>query len=87
MPCLNLLVFKVFRPFSPTNKKRFVLCPIFGWVNDAPEQVYVVPARELYDYNKDTGQVTFPAKEGESEKLERLKRFKKKDNRCLMYIE
>ena len=59
----------------------------FGWVNDAPEQVYVVPARELYDYNKDTGQVTFPAKEGESEKLERLKRFKKKDNRCLMYIE
>lgn len=59
----------------------------FGWVNDAPEHVYVVPARELYDYNKDTGQVTFPAKEGESEKLERLKRFKKKDNRCLMYIE
>lgn len=59
----------------------------FGWVNDAPEQVYVVPARELYDYNKDTGQVTFPAKESESEKLERLKRFKKKDNRCLMYIE
>lgn len=47
----------------------------------------MVPARELYDYNKDTGQVTFPAKEGESEKLERLKRFKKKDNRCLMYIE
>lgn len=59
----------------------------FGWVNDAPEQVYVVPARELYDYNKDTGQVTFPAKESESEKLERLKRFKRKDNRCLMYIE
>lgn len=59
----------------------------FGWVNDAPEHVYVVPARELYDYNKDTGQVTFPAKESESEKLERLKRFKKKDNRCLMYIE
>ena len=59
----------------------------FGWVNGAPEHVYVVPARELYDYNKDTGQVTFPAKEGESEKLERLKRFKKKDNRCLMYIE
>lgn len=22
MPCLNLLVFKVFRPFSPTNKKN-----------------------------------------------------------------
>ena len=59
----------------------------FGWVNDAPEQVYVVPARELYDYNKDTGQVTFPAKESESEKLERLKRFKRKDNRCLMYID
>ena len=59
----------------------------FGWVNDTPEQVYVVPARELYDYNKDTGQVTFPAKESESEKLERLKRFKRKDNRCLMYIE
>lgn len=47
----------------------------------------MVPAQELYDYNKGTGQVTFPAKESESEKLERLKRFKKKDNRCLMYIE
>ena len=59
----------------------------FGWLNDAPEQVYVVPARELYDYDKDTGQITFPAKESESERLERLKRFKKKDNKCLMYIE
>lgn len=50
-------------------------------------QIKNILHRELYDYNKDTGQVTFPAKEGESEKLERLKRFKKKDNRCLMYIE
>ena len=35
----------------------------FGWCGDGPESVYVVPARELYDYDKDTRRITFPIKE------------------------
>ena len=58
----------------------------FGWCGDSPESVYVVPARELYDYDKDTCRITFPIKETEKEKMGRLERFKKKDNRCLLYI-
>ena len=58
----------------------------FGWCGDSPESVYVVPARELYDYDKDTCRITFPIKETEKEKMDRLERFKKKDNRCLLYI-
>ena len=58
----------------------------FGWCGDGPESVYVVPARELYDYDKDTRRITFPIKETEKEKMSRLERFKKKDNRCLLYI-
>lgn len=58
----------------------------FGWCGDGPESVYVVPARELYDYDKDTCRITFPIKETEKEKMGRLERFKKKDNRCLLYI-
>ena len=50
------------------------------------EYPYVVPARELYDYDKDTRRITFPIKETEKEKMSRLERFKKKDNRCLLYI-
>ena len=42
--------------------------------------------RELYDYDKDTRRITFPIKETEKEKMSRLERFKKKDNRCLLYI-
>ena len=39
----------------------------FGWCGDSPESVYVVPARELYDYDKDTCRITFPIKETEKE--------------------
>ena len=49
----------------------------FGWCGDGPESVYVVPARELYDYDKDTRRITFPIKETEKEKMSRLERFKK----------
>ena len=56
----------------------------------ASQTVYVakktIPARELYDYDKDTCRITFPIKETEKEKMGRLERFKKKDNRCLLYI-
>ena len=42
--------------------------------------------QRLYDYDKDTRRITFPIKETEKEKMSRLERFKKKDNRCLLYI-
>ena len=50
----------------------------FGWCGDGPESVYVVPARELYDYDKDTRRITFPIKETEKEKMSRLERFRRK---------
>lgn len=69
-------------------------CPIrglfyvfgFGWMCDNPESVYVVPAEELYHYDKENHKIIFPDQESEDEKAKRLKPFKKKDNKCLMYF-
>lgn len=59
----------------------------FGWSCDKPESVYVIPAKELYSYNKETREITFQIGESTADKANRLARYKHKDIRkCLYYL-
>lgn len=31
----------------------------FGWKNDAPEEVYLIPSKVIYEYNRDAGEIKF----------------------------
>ncbi|MCD8182719.1 MAG: hypothetical protein LUE99_06110 [Bacteroides sp.] len=48
----------------------------FGWSGDNPDSVYIVPAKELYNYNKETHLIRFPYKENSEEKAKRLERYR-----------
>lgn len=59
----------------------------FGWSCNKPEAVYVIPANELYHYNKETQEISFPNGECTADKAMRLAGYKHKDtNKCLLYI-
>lgn len=48
----------------------------FGWSCNGPEAVYVIPAKELYNYNKTTHKTKFPLKEEKIDKIKRLQKYK-----------
>lgn len=55
----------------------------FGWSNDNPESVYVIPAEVLYKYDKDSHEIIFP-NETVEEKIKRLSSYEAK-TKYLMY--
>lgn len=57
----------------------------FGWSKDGPERVYVIPANELYHYDKTTRKIQFPEEE-KANKINRLQQYRHENiNKSLIY--
>lgn len=52
---------------------------------DKPNFIYIIPAKELYDYNKGTNTIRFP-NENSEDKQERLDKYKHLTNTNTGYL-
>lgn len=73
------------------NEHRFPIKSLFyvfgfGWSGNKPEEVFVVPAKALYDYDKENHVVKYPVNENSEDKIKRIQENYKVLSKYLMYF-
>lgn len=72
-----------YEKYFRANKTRYRVKHLFylfgfGWSDNAPEAVYIIPSAALYEYDENTFEITFPNGESIKDKKIRMEDYKMK---------